>query len=137
MSNLEIAIGPFSLLPLRTLPPHPDVTAHALISVGDDQGERFAEGLAMHFPPLPHCGGDTKSRLGLFAIGVREGYLCATDGVREGREVVEPARPAHYGRLHEGGGRETGSARAVNCRWVRRATQFMTKRTHVTPVTCS
>jgi hypothetical protein len=33
--------------------------------------------------------GGAKSRLGLFAIGVREGYLCVADGVRGCREVVE------------------------------------------------
>jgi hypothetical protein len=129
MSNPEIATGPFSLLPLRTLPPHPDVTTHALISAGGDQGERFTEGLTVHFPPL----------LGLFATGVREGYLCAVDGVREGREVIEPARPARCGRLHRGWGEEEkqSSARAVNGRWVRRARQSVTKHTHVTLVTCS
>jgi hypothetical protein len=46
--------------------------------------------------------GGAKSRLGLFATGVREGYLCAVDGVRRGREVIELARPARCGRLRGG-----------------------------------
>jgi hypothetical protein len=47
-----IAMGPLFLLSLRTLPPHPDVNPHSLISVGDDRGRRFAEGLVVLFPPL-------------------------------------------------------------------------------------
>jgi hypothetical protein len=73
---------------------------HPLFGIGRRWLGGFAVGLAVHFPLHLLYGSDTISRLGLFATGFREGYLCATDGVRGGREVVEPARPARCGRLH-------------------------------------